>query len=625
MLLELGLAMVAGRAGAPNVTLLDLTGLKPGAEASADSRRRSWDVLQAASALEGLVNRRDPRLYLLFVGDRARLDRYWLARLQKTWLKDRPTVDVDALDQALTRFRRTVRGVVVWDERVPATSNVADTVAGVENLLPVRYDPSPGSLYRHLTDDPAGPRLPVQVRLIREDGGPLFTGEGLIPGTAMSSSGSAKCDAYLWAAENYLKPGKCAPGWMGYYPDASWLQTPRDVPLERTLLTNHDFFVSKRGFFFDLSPWVDEAPEDDPHQPLGTDANTLRFLLAKEYALGRGGMTHVGGFTPWDQKYTDHTAGGHGGVPTEWRYAEILSCYNAYMDADAPGLHAMANASFFTHEPLKPRYPQPNRPTRQSLIERGYLRPDGTVVSKAYVTFYVGDYDSAAWLYTTMPDNWDDPARGSVPLGWAFNPALEARFPTGLVYARETATPNDFFVAGDSGAGYLNPGDLEPPRLWSGLPSGLAAWEAFNRRLFRRWDLGIVGFVIDGYAPAMNPATREAYARFAPDGVVAQKTPELSAVNGVPFLRMRDDLPRGSAEQAAGIVDARAPKGAPSFSIFRTVLWSPHEHQALVRRLRARRPDVEVVDPYTLMALAKIQLAGTSGGAPPKREAITSR
>ena len=36
---------------------------------------------------------------------------------------------------------------------------------------------------------------------------------------------------------------------------------------------------------------------------------------------------------------------------------------------------------------------------------------------------------------------------------------------------------NDWFVAGDSGAGYLNPGNLTPPRAHSGLSSGLAAWE----------------------------------------------------------------------------------------------------------------------------------------------------
>ena len=97
-----------------------------------------------------------------------------------------------------------------------------------------------------------------------------------------------------------------------------------------------------------------------------------------------------------------------------------------------------------------------------------------------------------------MPEIWDDPARGQVPLGWAFNPALAERFPVGLIHARATATRNDTFMAGDSGYGYLNPGNLVPPRKWSDLPSDLNAWERLCAEGYRRWDLKITGFVIDG-------------------------------------------------------------------------------------------------------------------------------
>ena len=58
-------------------------------------------------------------------------------------------------------------------------------------------------------------------------------------------------------------------------------------------------------------------------------------------------MIHVGGFLPWDKKYTNvgPSGGKHDPVLGEWHYAEILSCYNAYMDADALGYSSMANAS----------------------------------------------------------------------------------------------------------------------------------------------------------------------------------------------------------------------------------------------------------------------------------------
>ena len=590
------------------MAILDLRPLKAGAEATLPARRRAWDALQAASALQGIVNRRSPRLYVLLVGDDARLDRFWLDRLSATWAKGWARPRLDSLDAAVARFRTSVRGAVVWDERVPATANVASTIAGVEDLVPVRYDAAPDSLYFRLTQDPKGPRLPVRRRLLAADGGPMFTGRGKIPGSALASSGSAKCDAYLWAAERYLRKGLCEPGLLGYYPDAYWLGKPQGIPLDRTLLENHDYVVSKRGFVFDLGPWDDEAPDDDPNQPPGTDGRTLRAILRRAYALRGGGITHVAGFTPWDQKYTRFTGRKHGEVETEWRYAEALSSFNAFMDADAAGLHAMANASVYAHEPLRRRYPQRNLPTEATLRARGYLRADGTVAPRAYATVYVGDYDSAAWLYATLPDHWNDPARGTIPLGWAFNPTLEARFPTGLVYARETATPMDFFVAGDSGAGYLNPGGLVAPRKWSGLPSGVAAWEAFSRPLLRRWDLGITGFVIDGFSPKMDDAVRGAYARLTPQGVVEQQTPTRPLESGTPFLQMVSDLPGDDVERAAGIVVDRAPRGGLSFSVFRTILWSPTSHRRLFERVRARRADVEFVDPYTLMLLAKRSL-----------------
>ncbi|EQD70078.1 hypothetical protein B1A_06491, partial [mine drainage metagenome] len=49
---------------------------------------------------------------------------------------------------------------------------------------------------------------------------------------------------------------------------------------------------------------------------------------------------HIGGFIPWDKKYTKYPGAGgkHGGVATEWEYAYIVSCFNGYMDADALGL-----------------------------------------------------------------------------------------------------------------------------------------------------------------------------------------------------------------------------------------------------------------------------------------------
>ncbi len=301
-------------------------------------------------------------MYLRYV---RQPDDFWWSEMTRpgAWLGQRAVERIGPLEDLLARLGEVCQGLVVWDERVPATSNLASTIAGCENLLAVRYDPREGSLYRRLTDPPHG--LAVRVRLLADDGGPLFTGKGTIPGTKLFSTGSAKCDAYLWLVERYLKTGKIDPRHMGYYLDGFWLRCAAVAGPENHTLTNHDFFIARRGLLFDLGVWDDEVSVDEPAQKPGTDAATLRAILRAAYdRLGGREMLHVGGFVPWAYKYTDfktphwNARGRHAPVPTEWKYAEILSCFNAYMDADALGLCAMANASFFQHYPLRSATPR---------------------------------------------------------------------------------------------------------------------------------------------------------------------------------------------------------------------------------------------------------------------------
>ena len=110
-------------------------------------------------------------------------------------------------------------------------------------------------------------------------------------------------------------------------------------------VANHDYFVSQRAFFFDLSVWADEAPVDDPEQTLGDDKAELVAIFAACYAATQASgyegpqMLHIGGFTPWWYKYTKDGQGcphcKHGGVETEWETMGIVGAYNAFDDGDA--------------------------------------------------------------------------------------------------------------------------------------------------------------------------------------------------------------------------------------------------------------------------------------------------
>ncbi len=577
-----------------------------------DQAVRAWDTLHLLAALQGLVNRDQPRLYLFYCdGFGVETDQFWWdwLRGEDGWLKTVPAEPLANLEAALRVFAGEFAGLVVYDPSVPATADIASTVAGCERLLPVRFDPRPAALFTLLTSHL---HLPVKLWLVHPDGSPRFTGQGRLPDSDAPSSGSPKVDAYRWALARYVRTGRCAPGFAAYYVDASWLKQPWQGPPDLHTLSNHDYFIAHRAFFFDLSPWGDEPPNDDPTQPLGLDRQTLLTVMRALYDRARGGVIKVGGFTPWPFKYTTHGgAGKHEGVPTEWEYARLISQFNGYMEADAAGPGAMANASFYQHYPLAGRYSQPApRLSRRQWMERGYLTPGGHVAPKLFVAHYVGDYDSPAWLYKAIPAFFRDPARGQVPLAWALDPNLADRAAPALRYAYARATTNDYFVTGDSGAGYLNMHGLTR-RPDSTLPSGLAAWVAHCRPYYARWDMTITGFVLDGASGATTEAEYAALRPFSPDGFGTHFDAGPGLHAGVPSCPERD-LP-DAVEAAATVVlqAAHAAQGRPAFLWARSILKPPSWYSALSHRLREQGADapVEVVDPYTFFRLIRLAQA----------------
>lgn len=585
---------------------------------------RTWEHCHAVAALQGIVNREEPRLYVRYVESqhgRGNVDDYWLKKLTQrgAWLDGRAIERVETLESLIERFRDDIGGVVLYDPSVAATSNVASTIAGVENLLPVRYDTSAESVYTRLVK--SGPRLPVKCRLINEDGAPMFTGEGRIPGADRPSTGSAKCDAYLWMKANYLDTGKCDGAFGAYYLDQYWIDHPRLSVANHHCLTNHDYFISRRAFFFDLHAWGDETPIDDPEQPIGADLETLKELLLSAYHHGgRERMIHIGGFVPWAYKYTSHGAAGgrHEPVPSEWEYGKVISAYNGYMDADAIGYGAMANASFFAHYPLKEAYPQ-EWVTREELIERGYLTEDGKVDfrGREFVIFYVGDYDCAAWLYQRMPDIWDHEQRGQVPMMWCISPALERRAPMAMDYMRRTATPNDYFASADNGAGYCEPGMLQEPRGISGLPCGLDAWRRHCSTMFRRWGLTVTGFIIYAHGPELNEKGLDCYAAFSPNGIVPSRGPACMLHGDMPVLRHDHDVqegdPRAAARHVVDRVAQRRREGHLPFHWFRNILKTPGWYADVVDEMGEMDPKIELLDAPTFFELYRIHLRNEAG------------
>ena len=101
------------------------------------------DTRAMLTALQGLVNRRQPQLYLLHPTDPPGMDAMWLEELQRHGYTGTPSTKLEPAE-AIARYREAIQGVVVWDPELPGTQNAAWALAGLRNALPV----SPESLGR---------------------------------------------------------------------------------------------------------------------------------------------------------------------------------------------------------------------------------------------------------------------------------------------------------------------------------------------------------------------------------------------------------------------------------------------------------------------------------------------
>ena len=597
---------------------------------NSNSVKNRWDYFHVTSALQGIVNRDSPHIYIKYVLNEStnkNIDDYWFEKINATslWLDNIDTVSISNIVELVTKFKSYLNGAVVYDPNVPATSNVASTIAGVEDLLPIRHDISPDSLYTRLIIE--GPQLPVIKSLINSDGSSLFTGHDIIPNTNLPTSGSAKCDAYLWMKHFYIDTGLCNTEWGAYYVDYFWKDSYQKAVPNHHCLTNHDFFISNKAFFFDLHVWDDESPNDDFSQPVGTDLNTLKSLLLSAYnQRSTSKMLHIGGFVPWGYKYTTESGCSHDPVSSEWEYGKIISAYNGFMDADAISFGAMANASFYKHYPLEKNYPQ-KWISETELENRGYICDVGSQKSKVKgqitspvatrppfqrgifqatnskrqnLIFYVGDYDCAAWLYQRIPDIWDDPNRGKIPMMWAISPIIAARAPMAMDYIRKTATKNDFFVAADNGAGYCEPGMLQEPREISGLPSGLLAWEKHCAEYYKKWGLTVTGFIIPGNGPKLNNDGLDTYEKFSPNGIVPLGGTEAYLHKNMPVisagLDIQDNDPIVAAQKAIENIHFRTKQGLPPFHWYRNILKTPTWYLQVYQEIKRLDPNIELLD-----------------------------
>ena len=200
---------------------------------SLPSSTEEYDYMKVAFALQGLINREKPILFYHYKpGPYQYVNTFYMEDVWKSVLVNgnnvlagKQQITLTSFDQViqLAKDMGVVNGAVLWDPNVPATSNVASTIAGVENLVPIRKDITNYSCYTDLIVNRG-------LFTVERDLSGKFTGSGYLPdanlnsqSSGTASSGSKKNDAYIWAKKYYLDTKKTSSTLMGYTRDA-WIK-----------------------------------------------------------------------------------------------------------------------------------------------------------------------------------------------------------------------------------------------------------------------------------------------------------------------------------------------------------------------------------------------------------------
>jgi hypothetical protein len=95
----------------------------------------------------------------------------------------------------------------------------------------------------------------------------------------------------------------------------------------------------------------------------------------------------------------------------------------------------------------------------QALGALPALAPPPPLQNKCYVAMILSDGDNLQEQEHLFPIRWNDANRGSFPVSWTQSPALADFAPGIMNHFYGTATPNDCFITGPSGVGYVYPGN----------------------------------------------------------------------------------------------------------------------------------------------------------------------
>jgi len=480
-----------------------------------DLRGAAADTTLAVATLAGVVNAREPRLFLVQRDDDLR----WLEvtdPVTRDWLPARDNV----LRALMARYATELRAVIVVDERVPESVNVATLLAAQDAGMVVT-----SALWDRLVSSWHPARTVTDLR-----------------GRGWSSALAAA--RWSW---RHLRGGSNGVRLAGLEPRIGGYLRP--------------YLIATRTWMTWLHP---QRRWPEWHTGFRSEGRFLRQML---HTI-RGGA-YLGWFADEPR-----------GVRLASRAGVLV------LPSDL-----CSNLEIWSGFPAPDRLRQP--PLR--------ALPLGPMV---YVSFTLGEGDNLQYDQHRMFQLWQDPARGMVPIGWTISPLLIEAAPSWAQYYYRTATENDEFIAGPSGAGYGYP-SLWPADL-------LAVYLQRTRQMMARMDLRTVQIFDVG--PGQQVADQRILQRYVreaqPGGILhgsSGRVPGWRVVAGVPTVA-NIGLVHHVDEALALIARAANHGERPCLLSLFVLAWrmGPSDLRHVVERLPA---DVVAVRPTELLQLG-LRVAG---------------
>jgi hypothetical protein len=335
-----------------------------------DIRPCSWDEQLTMTCIQGLINREEPRIYLVFDDY---VDRLWLPiyreRYGVAFSESKNLLEIVSL------FADELKSFVVYDAKMLHSANVAMTYGSIHNAVP------------------ASPSMADELSAV-----------GLKKVADFRGKWRNRLEAYEWELENLMP--ECHKRIVGSTcVDPPYIANP----------THHirDYLVATKAFSFDLSTKIRDRKENE----------LFDRILSRFPRLG---------------------------VVLGWHCCRDIES-EAVTRAAKNGFFVLCNLAspnLSVHAGIKTDWEFKQKHINKDLV---------SVENKVYVTFIQSDGDAIWALNNFQNRNWLDSQRGSFPYNWEIQPLILDLAPGILEYYYRTATPNDYFIAGPSGAGYTYP------------------------------------------------------------------------------------------------------------------------------------------------------------------------